>query len=121
MQACAENSISYEPFSCLSVPIPVFASDANKEQVTVLDCLKEYFSKETINCWRCPKCAVQRQATKQLEIVIVPKVLIVHLKRFEQSADGNTWNKVYTPVQFPFTGIVFGCDYKSATGRFGFR
>lgn len=52
---CGHNSISYSPFSILSLPIP----NANSNGVDLTDCLRYYTQDEVLsgeNAWRCPKC-----------------------------------------------------------------
>lgn len=52
---CSFSSISYSPFTILSLPIP----HANKEGVDLTDCLRYYTQDEVLsgeNAWKCPKC-----------------------------------------------------------------
>lgn len=52
---CGFSSISYSPFTILSLPIP----HTNKEGVDLTDCLRYYTQDEVLsgeNAWKCPKC-----------------------------------------------------------------
>ena len=54
---CSYESITYSPFSILSLPIP--NTRHNNEVVDLSSCLKYYIQDETLsgdNAWRCPKC-----------------------------------------------------------------
>lgn len=52
---CGYSSISYSPFTILSLPIP----HADKGGVDLTDCLRYYTQDEVLsgeNAWKCPKC-----------------------------------------------------------------
>jgi ubiquitin carboxyl-terminal hydrolase 7/11 len=52
---CGYESISYSPFTILSLPIPA----NNKREVNLSDCLGYYIQDEVLsgeNAWHCPKC-----------------------------------------------------------------
>ena len=51
------------------------------------------------NLWYCSTCKLHVQATKKLEIYQVPKILIIHLKRFKTT--GFFREKINIPVDFP--------------------
>ena len=51
----------------------------------------------------CPQCKVPRRATKRLTISRLPRILIIHLKRF--SFKGPFSDKIDTDVQFPIYGL----------------
>lgn len=51
--------------------------------ITLYDCLDKYFEKEDIKDeWICSKCNVKRNATKASEILVLPKILIIHISFF---------------------------------------
>ena len=52
---CGYESVSYSPFSILSLPIP----NNYKNEVNLSDCLRYYIQDEVLsgeNAWHCPKC-----------------------------------------------------------------
>ncbi len=56
-----------------------------KPSTTLLDCFKYFTTKETLSdddLWNCPKCKELKKATKKIDLWLLPKVLIVQLKRF---------------------------------------
>lgn len=73
---CGYKSISYSPFSVLSLPIPNAASDG----VDLTDCLRYYTQDEVLsgeNAWRCPKCNKDGDSKDDkenpMEVVFQPK------------------------------------------------
>ncbi|XP_067118526.1 ubiquitin carboxyl-terminal hydrolase 8-like [Centruroides vittatus] len=93
---CSKTSNSYEVFSLLSLPIP------SSTKCYLKDCLEVFLKEEIMKgdaAWDCPKCAHKREAKKQMTICKVPKVLVIHLKRF--SFDGIWREKLQTYVDFP--------------------
>lgn len=99
---CGKTSTTYNPFMYLSLPIPGNAGSA----VRISDCLKEFFKDERLDggdAWRCPRCKVARPAVKRLSISKLPKILLIHLKRFSQN--GPFRDKINTHVDFPVNDL----------------
>ncbi|KAI0032314.1 hypothetical protein K488DRAFT_12425, partial [Vararia minispora EC-137] len=79
---------------------------AQKNSITLDDCLKEFTKEEQLgedDLWYCPTCKKHQQATKKFDIWGVPDVLVVHLKRFSNSR--LLRDKIDTFVDFPVTGL----------------
>jgi len=77
---CRSSSETLQEFSELSLPIP-----AEKDQdINILECLRLFSSEEDISDYRCVTCSVRTSATKRLLIKRLPKVLVLHLKRYVQ-------------------------------------
>lgn len=70
------------------------------------DCITQFTNVERLGAndpWYCPKCKKHQQATKKFDIWSLPKVLIIHLKRFSFS---RSWrDKIDTLVEFPVEGL----------------
>jgi len=69
-------------------------------------CIDKYTEEETLteaNAWRCPTCKDFGCAKKKFDLWKVPKVLIIHLKRFQFSAMYR--DKIDTFVDFPLEGL----------------
>nr|CAD7263962.1 unnamed protein product [Timema shepardi] len=97
---CNEKSVTYEPFSNLSLPLPT-----NSNKCTLHDCVRLYLREETLTGWNCPSCKEARDAHKKFDIVRFPPILIVHFKRFHH--DG--WSrKKQNFVDFPLTSLDMG-------------
>jgi len=63
-----------------------YAEAFSSSQVALIDCF-EYFVREeqldSENMWYCKQCKKDVRAKKQIELFRLPKILIVHLKRFK--------------------------------------
>uniref|UniRef100_UPI00358F3F17 ubiquitin carboxyl-terminal hydrolase 15-like isoform X2 n=1 Tax=Myxine glutinosa TaxID=7769 RepID=UPI00358F3F17 len=62
-----------------------------KKYVRLKDCIQLFTSKEQLGAddpWYCPTCKKHQQATKKFDLWSLPKILVVHLKRF-------SYNKYY--------------------------
>lgn len=73
-----------------------------KPTLQLKDCITQFTNVERLGAedpWYCPKCKKHQQATKKFDIWSLPKVLIIHLKRFSFS---RSWrDKIDTLVEFP--------------------
>eukprot|EP00033_Pygsuia_biforma_P007396 GCRY01008449.1.p1 GENE.GCRY01008449.1~~GCRY01008449.1.p1 ORF type:complete len:184 (-),score=19.95 GCRY01008449.1:305-856(-) len=68
--------------------------------LTLQDCLEAFATPEVLdedNMWYCTNCKDFRCASKNMSLYSVPKVLIIHLKRFERK--NTKLIKDNTPVQ----------------------
>jgi ubiquitin C-terminal hydrolase len=74
-------------------------------QVTLKMCFDKFAQREQLgeeDTWYCSKCKAHVQAFKEMKLWRLPKVLIVHLKRFQQKAYGYGGNsKLTETVHFP--------------------
>ena len=76
--------------------------------VTLQECFSLYTKAETLgdgDAWFCPQCKRKQEVVKRMGLWSLPDVLIIHLKRFRQTAN-NASNKLSTMVEFPLEG----CD-----------
>lgn len=77
-----------------------------KPTLQLKDCITQFTNIERLGAddpWYCPKCKKHQQATKKFDIWSLPKVLIIHLKRFSFS---RSWrDKIDTLVEFPIDGL----------------
>lgn len=67
---CGHRSVSYSPFSILSLPIP----NANASVVDLTDCLRYYTQDEVLsgeNAWHCPKCNKSEPKDKENPMDVV--------------------------------------------------
>lgn len=95
---CACKSEVEEVFNCLEVEIP----PVELTTTSLKECVEESFAPEIIaDGWSCSSCNVMNGgALRELGISMAPVVLIIHLKRFKQSAGRLV--KVHSPVKLPF-------------------
>ncbi|CAF1196465.1 unnamed protein product [Adineta steineri] len=60
-------------------------SQHKQSTTSLLDCFKYFTTKETLSDndqWYCPKCKQLKNASKKIDLWLLPKILIVQLKRF---------------------------------------
>lgn len=74
---------------------------SKSQKVTLEDCLEAFIQDESMEkCgYRCSKCKKEDSCNKQLTIWRFPKVLVVHLKRFQNSFVRR--EKLNTSIEIP--------------------
>uniref|UniRef100_A0A3Q3F3R1 Ubiquitin carboxyl-terminal hydrolase n=1 Tax=Labrus bergylta TaxID=56723 RepID=A0A3Q3F3R1_9LABR len=92
---------------------------AQKKKATVAlrECIELFTTMETLgehDPWYCPTCKKHQQATKKFDLWSLPRILVVHLKRFSYN---RCWrDKLDTIVDFPIRDLnmsEFVCDPKA--------
>eukprot|EP01130_Rhizamoeba_saxonica_P003672 TRINITY_DN1530_c0_g1_i1.p1 TRINITY_DN1530_c0_g1~~TRINITY_DN1530_c0_g1_i1.p1 ORF type:complete len:1288 (-),score=325.60 TRINITY_DN1530_c0_g1_i1:25-3888(-) len=71
--------------------------------ITIYECLEEFTTRELLegeDVWYCSNCQEHRSAFKKFDLWFTPRVLILHLKRFDSTPSG--WIKLDRLVEFPF-------------------
>lgn len=94
---CETISSREETFMDLSLDLTVHSS--------VSACLVN-FSQEEMLCGRnkfhCDKCSGLQEAEKRMKIKCLPRILALHLKRFEYTEDYGNMRKLFHRVSYPF-------------------
>lgn len=70
--------------------------------ITLDDCLRLFAQEEVLSSndpWYCPNCKEHRQAAKRIQLWNTPDVMLVHLKRFENTRSFS--DKIDATVHFP--------------------
>jgi ubiquitin carboxyl-terminal hydrolase 8 len=96
-KTCGHRNIRFEPFMYLSLPI---SESCRKLQ----DCLDLYLKVDTLdgaNQWYCEKCKEHVDATRKIDIWILPPILIIHLKRFKYDDFGQVGSKNHATLEYP--------------------
>ena len=55
------------------------------------------------DAYYCPQCKTHRDSAKSMSVFRAPRVLVLHIKRFQHSAFSR--DKLITPLQFPSHGL----------------
>lgn len=79
-------------------------SSQKDKQITLDDCFSSFSKKEVLglnDSWYCPNCKEHRQATKKIQLWNTPDIMLIHLKRFENTRSFS--DKIDDVVQFPIT------------------
>ena len=110
--SCGHRSLRFDPFWSLSVPIPAAATSNNKDSSSptsrmkrylglkrrnkcdeskykIQECLKCFVSEERLDeseAPHCSKCKKSCPAKKRMQIFRLPKILVLHLKRFSETS-----------------------------------
>lgn len=85
------------------------SASGGKNVYNLSECLEQFTNTERLgehDPWYCPRCKKQQQATKKFDLWSLPKVSIIHLKRFSYS---KYWrDKLDTFVNFPIQDLDLG-------------
>lgn len=92
---CGHRSLTFEPFSVLSLSFPSSNRCALKD-------LLHHFYKDTNIDYKCSKCKKLRNCIRKLDIWRLPPILILHLNRFEHDV---LMRKKQNFVDFPLEGL----------------
>lgn len=98
---CDYESVTFEPFWDLSLPIP-----SRSGEVTLTECMEAFTKEEVLDgdeMPTCARCKTRRRCTKFFSLYKLPKVLVVHLKRF--SPTERFRSKLSSTVTFPLTSL----------------
>ncbi|KAG4072222.1 hypothetical protein HA402_007632 [Bradysia odoriphaga] len=104
---CKCESATYDCFSDLSLQVPSVSREVTSTDID--KCLDNFFYGEYIDDWECPKCKEKRRAIKKLDISKLPKILVIHFKRFQVDLNGcgmlvNS-SKKQINISFPLVGL----------------
>jgi ubiquitin C-terminal hydrolase len=110
---CSQKRIQSETFMSLSLPLSKEIQKSSNE-VTLTDdsdaisiehCLKHFTMPEVLaDPVECPNCGVQTPTTRQHVVSRLPKILVLHLKRFDFAEN----KKLEEYVSFPASGLNMG-------------
>jgi ubiquitin C-terminal hydrolase len=96
------------------VPKAIMNAFSPNNTITLDDCLRFHFNlPEKIQDYKCFVCAASHEATQTKELVHLPQILCVHLKRFTRKGALMGNSKITTNVRFPLQGLDLS-DYVGA-------
>lgn len=104
---CGCKRIQSEPFMSLSLPLSKEIQDVGTrhELLSVERCLRHFIAPETLSdSVHCPTCREKTVTSKQHVVAKLPKVLCLHLKRFDATLN----KKIEDYVSFPVKGLNMG-------------
>ncbi len=84
----------------------VAAGYQGRSAITLVDCFESFVREDQLdhdNMWYCKHCAKDVQAKKQMDIFRLPRILVVHLKRFKSKIISNylSQGKIQNFVDYP--------------------
>ena len=74
---------------------------------TLEDCLTCFLNEEQLDEneeWYCSRCKEHKRALKKIDIWRLPRILVIHLKRF--SFAGGSHHKITTTIELPPNGLL---------------
>ena len=92
---CQDGSVSFEPFTVLSLPLPVSGNSTLKRL------LRNYYE-DTVITYKCPQCSKEGESFRKTIIQKMPPILVLHLNRFEYAI---SVRKKQNFVDFPVEGL----------------
>jgi ubiquitin C-terminal hydrolase len=122
---CGSKNAVLEKFFDLSLPLPsqIIRRQRSKSAISDLEeqsglhhCLNSFMAAEQICDRACDDCKIRCDATKRYSVKKLPRVLVVHIKRFAQTSRG--FKKLDTFVSYPnhlnmAPYCAYGSDYDS--------
>ncbi|GKZ01139.1 hypothetical protein MPSEU_001065400 [Mayamaea pseudoterrestris] len=112
-QKCGNKRIQTEPFMSLSLPLSKEIhkgsygelNASGSHGISVEQCLKHFTLPESLaDPVDCPSCGAQTPTTRQHVVSRLPKILVLHLKRFDFAEN----RKIEEYVSFPAHGLNMG-------------
>lgn len=95
-----QEAEAYDKHESMSQP------QKKRSSVALRDCIELFITMEVLgehDLWYCPICKKHQQATKKFDLWSLPKILVVHLKRFSYN---RYWrDKLDTLVEFPIRDL----------------
>lgn len=75
---CSYKSSSFQAFNILELPVPA------KQEASLKECFSLFTKQELLECglWKCSRCQKKVQASKRINLCVLPPVLVICLKRF---------------------------------------
>jgi len=108
---CGHVNVKFDPFMYLSLPV----SDECDSLDDCLDLFCEVELLEGDDRWYCEKCKRHVDATKKIDLFMLPPILIIHLKRFKFSASGQK-SKIDRSICYPMSDWNLSKAKKSEGG-----
>ena len=81
--SCGTTNLAFDPFLDLSIPVPA----TQQRRFSVENALSRFTEREHLDGadkFHCRKCKKAQPSVKDLKIMRLPNILVIHLKRFER-------------------------------------
>lgn len=113
---CNYSSKIYDPFSTLTLNL--------QQTLTLQNLLNNYLGEKDITDWKCEKCNKITECNHETNIISMPPILVIHLKRFKvvfsKQNDGKTKSslgqkrtiKNNDEVEYNLEETIYGRKYK---------
>lgn len=101
------KTIFEHPSVAMQARAAVSGNSSGESPMPLTDCLDLFCTEEQLteeNMWYCSVCKDHVRAIKKLELWSLPRILVVHLKRFHYGSR-NRRDKISTLVEFPLENL----------------
>lgn len=107
---CSNESNSFETFTTLQLSIPKDSKNIsdNTKVFSLYECFDHFIKNEELdfsNRMKCSLCYRKNKATKKMNIWKTPKILVLHIKRFEINDYGIPIRKITNKVDYPVINL----------------
>lgn len=101
---CKSSSLTFEPFTTLSITIPIKSKKHLDKDFHLYECLDEFIKEEQLdkdNKMNCNLCGFKNRGKTRTTLWETPKILIIHIKRFLVNSFGIKTSKITNNVEYP--------------------
>jgi ubiquitin C-terminal hydrolase len=105
---CNTNSIAFEPFLTLPISIPIKNNADIKKTFDIYECISHLTAEEQLdvnNKMTCEMCGLLNQCHSSTFLWKMPKILVIHIKRFIVNAFGTPTQKITNNVIYPIKDL----------------
>ena len=105
---CNTNSIAFEPFLTLPISIPIKNNADIEKTFDIYECISHFTADEQLdvnNKMTCEMCGLLNQCHSTTFLWKMPKILVIHIKRFIVNAFGTPTQKITNNVTYPIKDL----------------
>lgn len=109
---CERRSVTFDPFLSIKLPLVEVCKARVGAAVILEETLQAFVADEQLleaDSWFCGCCQAPVRAFKQLQfhVRMLPRVVVIQLKRFSWASSRSTRDRLNTPVEFPLRNLNF--------------
>jgi ubiquitin carboxyl-terminal hydrolase 8 len=107
---CSNQSNNFDIFQTLQLSLPINTKNSidYTKNFTLEECMDHYIEEEILDCdnkMKCNFCYRKNRSKKQTKLWKTPKILIIHIKRFNVNDFGIPTNKLCNLVTYPIENL----------------
>jgi len=107
---CKRGSVTFDPFLSIKLPLAEVFKARGRRAVTLEESLQAFVADEQLleaESWYCSCCRAPVRAFKQLQfnVHMLPRVVVIQIKRFSWSSSSSSRDRLDIPVDFPLRNL----------------
>lgn len=107
---CKRRSVTFDPFLSIKLPLAEVCKGRAGVAVTLEESLRAFVADEQLlqeDAWYCSCCEAPVRAFKRLQLhrPMLPRVVVIQLKRFSWASSQFMRDRLNTPVDFPLRNL----------------